>query len=170
MVDHQPSARLHLLEQFAHREFGIGRVLNHSKADHHVEQARPKRSAADVALDDPVAVILRKIDLVGLDGGTEIRGSEPHGGITQQNFGESARAATRLKNLDFFPARHCLDQFTTEAAVQAIGRDGRARVRIKLRQPPAFPLLAEGVGVVGVIGNYLWYIVCNFKFIPIPCL
>ena len=47
-------------------------MLDHAKADHHIERVGLEWREAYIALDDPVALILWKIYLVGFDRGTEI--------------------------------------------------------------------------------------------------
>ena len=92
-------------------------MLDHAKADHHIERAGLEWREAYVALDDPVALILWKIYLVGFDCGTEIDGSKSNNGIAQQNLSEAPRTTTRLKNLNFFFTRQLLNQFVAETTV-----------------------------------------------------
>ena len=149
MVDDQPAAGLHLPVQVGDRSLRILRVLNHAEADDDVVLSRLERQLVDVALNDPVLLGLRTIELVRLDRRAQIRGRHERRRQLRQDFRETPRSAARLENLQSL--RRLLQlrpQLLAKAASQAIRGDRGPGVRVQLRDAVLMPLRAESIGVV----------------------
>ena len=87
-----------------------------------------ERELVDVALRDAMPGRLRTIDLVRLDGGTQVGRSDDGGRRREQHFGEPAGAAAGLEDMNRLRLLESAPERFAEAAPQPVLRVARAGV------------------------------------------
>src|SRR5262249_61613284 len=121
------------------RLFGIRSVLNDPEAEDDIVLRWSEGQLQHIRLQNPMALVLRKILLVGFYRDAQINGGDA-GARREQDLSEPAGTASHLQDVrSLFPIQH-RPGVRSQAAACTVSRYRRAREGGQLRLPIDFPL------------------------------
>ena len=153
VIDHEPATGTHLVEEHRDRLVRIRRMLDDAETEHHVVLTRGEGQTQHICLHHAMSIILREILLIRLDRAAQVDGCHPGAG-SEQDFGESSRAATRLEHLTAGMILQECPRLRADAAPGAPQRDIGPAIRIELGLAEGFPLEAERIRIVPPVAKH----------------